>query len=456
LKWFDLIAGTTDFSFSPAACGIFHQPGEKSVLKILSVVARSLLNISTAPLMIEGISMKQKKMCIILSFLSVCAGLYVRAETTERWINATYVKNGAVDTGNSSATLAVRSGPGLNFSQVDALSSGQRVFSDKTKDGWMRLTSGGASVPAPASAPVATPQSVATQQWINAAYVKNGAVDTGNSSATLAVRSGPGIDYTQVDSLASGQKVTVLENKNGWVRIAPVVAVAPVASPVIAVTPAPAKPPVAKNTVPVREEKSAAAAPPARLISTPVLPPRPVFAPVRPPVSNLILSGDFSGAALALPTTAGDTTAELSGRWIRSSTSAWEIFPSGGNLGPYVRAAASREAGRLLYVVNDEKRSTGSYVLRFDYILTDAADVLGVKVFVSDSDIAIGTDGGNFRMNSTQRPDDMIILSAGATWVTYYLPVELGKGYNNIYVLFVGSGAANTGIDNISLSPQRR
>lgn len=396
--------------------------------------------------MIEGSFMKQMKTYVILFILSVCAGSYVQAAATERWINSAYVKNGTVDTGNSSAKLAVRSGPGLNFAQVDSLSFGQKVVSDKTKDGWVRLTSGSASVSAPASASAATPQSVATQQWINAAYVKNSTVDTGNSSAKLAVRSGPGIDYTQVDSLASGQKVTVLENKNGWVRIASVVAV----------TPAPVKPPVAKNPVPVREEKSAAAAPVARLTSTPVLPPRPVFAPVRPPVSNLILSGDFSGAALALPTTAGDTTAELSGRWIRSSTSAWEIFPSGGNLGPYVRAAASREAGRLLYVVNDEKRSTGSYVLRFDYILTDATDVLGVKVFVSDSDIAIGTDGGNFRMNSTQRPDDMIMLPAGATWVTYYLPVELGNGYNNIYVLFVGSGAANTGIDNISLSPQRR
>lgn len=396
--------------------------------------------------MIEGSFMKQMKTYVILFILSVCAGSYVQAAATERWINSAYVKNGTVDTGNSSAKLAVCSGPGLNFAQVDSLSFGQKVVSDKTKDGWVRLTSGSASVSAPASASAATPQSVATQQWINAAYVKNSTVDTGNSSAKLAVRSGPGIDYTQVDSLASGQKVTVLENKNGWVRIASVVAV----------TPAPVKPPVAKNPVPVREEKSAAAAPVARLTSTPVLPPRPVFAPVRPPVSNLILSGDFSGAALALPTTAGDTTAELSGRWIRSSTSAWEIFPSGGNLGPYVRAAASREAGRLLYVVNDEKRSTGSYVLRFDYILTDATDVLGVKVFVSDSDIAIGTDGGNFRMNSTQRPDDMIMLPAGATWVTYYLPVELGNGYNNIYVLFVGSGAANTGIDNISLSPQRR
>ena len=402
--------------------------------------------------MIEGSFMKQMKTYVILSILLVCAGSHVQAETTERWINSAYVKNGTVDTGNSSAKLAVRSGPGLNFAQVDSLSFGQKVVSDKTKDGWVRLT----SVSAPASASAATSQSAVTQKWINAAYVKNSIVDTGNSSAKLAVRSGPGINYTQVDSLSSGQKVTVLENKNGWVRVAPAVAGAPVATPVVAATSASANP-AGNKPAPVREQKSAFVEKPiVKPVVAPVAPSRPVFVPVRPPVSNLILNGDFSGAALALPATAGDTTVELSGRWIRSNTSSWEIFPSGGNLGPYVRAAASRQAGRLLYVVNDEKRSTGSYVLRFDYILTDASDVLGVKVFVSDSDIAIGTDGGNFRMNSTQRMDDMIMLSAGATWVTYYLPVELGDGYNNIYVLFVGSGAANTGIDNISLSPQRR
>lgn len=409
--------------------------------------------------------MKKMKFYVILSLVSVCTGLYVHAETTERWINSVYVKNGVVDTGNSSAKLAVRSGPGLNFTQIDSLSFGQKVVSDKTQDGWVRLVSGSVSVPAPVSAPVAISQNVATQQWINAVYVKNSVVDTGNSSAKLAVRSGPGIDYAQVDSLVSGQRVTVLENKNGWVRIAPAVAGALVEAPVVAVTPAPVKPAAKKpvpvkegNPAPAREENAvtASAAPVVKPVSAPVAPPRSVFVPVRPSVSNLILSGDFSGAALALPTTAGDTTAELSGRWIRSNTSAWEIFPSGGNLGPYVRAAASREAGRLLYVVNDEKRSTGSYVLRFDYILIDAADILGVKVFVSDSDIAIGTDGGNFRMNSPQCPDDMVMLSAGATWVTCYLPVELGNGYNNIYVLFVGSGSSNTGIDNVSLSPQRR
>jgi hypothetical protein len=193
-------------------------------------------------------------------------------------------------------------------------------------------------------------------------------------------------------------------------------------------------------------------------VSLPVVSqPRIEFRPaIVPPVENLVLNGDFSGMSLALPTAAGDSTAVLSGRWIRSVSSAWEVSPQGGNLGPYVRAAASRDAGRLLYVAADSKRSNGSYLLRFDYILTDSSDALGVKVFVSDRDITVGIDGGDFRMNSAQRPADITLLPSCTSWTTYYMPVELGSGYNYIYVLFAGSGSGNTGIDNISLSPRRR
>jgi uncharacterized protein YraI len=339
------------------------------------------------------------------------------ASAEERWINAAYVKNGSVDTGNPAAKLAVRSGPGMNFKQVDALSSGQKVVSLEARAGWVRIAPNGASVP----------QSSAAGRWINAAYVKNGAVDVGSSGAQLAVRSGPGMGYGVVDKISSGQKVVSLESRNGWVRI-------PESAPVAS---APVRAPV-----------------PVTVAATPA--PRPVPAPVRPPVSNLILNGDFSAASLALPTAAGNTTAELSGRWIRSVTSAWEISPYGGNLGGYVRAAASRTASRLLYVASDAKRSAGSYLLRFDYILTDPADALAVRVFVSDRDITVGTDGGVLKMNDTKSLPDMIALPASAGWTAYSLPVELGSGYNCIYVLFTGSGAGNTGIDNVSLTPKRR
>lgn len=234
---------------------------------------------------------------------------------------------------------------------------------------------------------------------------------------------------------------------------------APVPVVVAALQPAPVPVPVEKPVpTPMVVEKPAPAAVPAPVpVTVTAAPlPRPVPVPVRPPVENLILSGDFSGASLALPTATGDTTAELSGRWLRSVTSPWEISPYGGNMGSYARAAASRETSLLLYVASDAKRSAGSYLLNFDYILADPSDVLGVKVFVSDRDITIGTDGGNFRMNNPQRPADMVILPTSASWIKYSMPVELGSGYNYIYVLFTGSGIGNTGIDNISLSPRRR
>ena len=358
----------------------------------------------------------------------------------EGWINAAYVKAGAVDTGNASARLAVRTGPGMNYSQVGALTSGTKVQALETRNGWMRIDWKSTPAVSAASAAPAAPVS-GPEQWINAAYVKNGAVDTGNSSAKLAVRTGPGLNHSQTAALSSGQKISVLETRDGWIRIAPVSA-----APAVRTVPAPVR-----TATPARP----APAPAPVRAATPSAP-RPVPAPIRPPVDNLILNGDFSSVSLAVPTSAGDTTEELSGRWLRSETSPWELFPSGGNLGPYVRAAASREPSRLLYVVSDSGRSKGSYVLRFDYILTDPSDVLGVKVFVSNTDIRVGTDGGDFRMNSSHRPSDMVELPASKGWTTYYLPVELGSGYNCIYVLFSGSGTGNTGIDNISFSPRLR
>jgi hypothetical protein len=324
----------------------------------------------------------------------------------------------------------------MNYGQVGALSFGQRVTAYEKKNEWIRISANSVAAQAPATAAPSSAQ----DRWVNASYVKNGAVNTGNSAATLAVRSGPGINFSLVDTLSNGQKVTVVENRNGWIRITPATSTA------VASASRPAS--VTGSSVPAAPRPVVVTAPPPRPVVT-----RP---PVYPPVDNLVMNGDFSGMALALPSASGDSTAELSGRWLRSVTSAWEISPAGGNLGSYVRAAASQEAGRLLYVASDAKRSKGSYVLRFDYILTGSSDALGVKVFVSDRDIVIGTDGGDIRMNSSQRAADLTMLPASTVWATYYLPVELGDGYNYVYVLFVGNGTGNTGIDNISLSPRRR
>jgi hypothetical protein len=190
-------------------------------------------------------------------------------------------------------------------------------------------------------------------------------------------------------------------------------------------------------------------------VAQPAPAPRPVFEPIRPPVENLVLNGDFSSTSLALPTALGNTTDELSGRWLRSATAPWEIVPYGGNLGPYVRATSTGDPARLLYVAKDDKRSKGSYALRFDYVKESAQDHLSVKVFVSDRDITVGTTGGNFRMNNTSLFSDMVDLPVSKGWKTYHVPVELGAGYNYVYVLFAGNNSGNTGLDNVTLSPVR-
>lgn len=383
--------------------------------------------------------MKQTK--VYLNRVLLIAGMFfllqAGASAEERWVKAEYVKNGTVDTGSSGTQLAVRSGPGADRTLTDRLSPGQKVSIYETKNGWIRISSNEAVIPKPA----------AQERWVNGAYVKKGAVDTGSTSVVLAVRSGPGMDYKMVDNLSPGQKVVSLETRNGWIRI-------PESAPAVS---AAVSAPIKSEKIPQVKSKESPQAT-AAVVSKPMeVASRPVVQTVvRPPVDNLVLNGDFSGMALALPFPQGNSTAELSGRWLHSSRSAWEISPNGGNLGFYVRAAASAEPSRLLYLAGDDKRSKGQYVLRFDYILTSPSDELGVKVFVSDRDITIGTDGGDFRMNSTQRMSDLVMLPASASWSTYYLPVELGAGYTYVYVLFSGSGSGNTGIDNVSLSPRRR
>ena len=55
----------------------------------------------------------------------------------------------------------------------------------------------------------------AEERWVNATYVKGGTVDPGSTSVVLAVRSGPGMDYSLVGRLSPGQKVISLEARNG-------------------------------------------------------------------------------------------------------------------------------------------------------------------------------------------------------------------------------------------------
>lgn len=193
--------------------------------------------------------MKMAKRYISRVALMAVAGLLVLsgispAFAQEKWVLGTYVKDGAIDTGSPGSKLAVRSGPGTSYERVDAIAHGTKVTEYEKKNGWVRISlppvestalkeffstedpknKTPALTPAQTAPAQVAPAQVAPAQdamWVDGKYVKNGAVDTGIPSASLAVRSGPGKDYSTVKSLPNGEKVTVYETKDGWVRISP-------------------------------------------------------------------------------------------------------------------------------------------------------------------------------------------------------------------------------------------
>jgi hypothetical protein len=345
----------------------------------------------------------------------------VKVRQAQYWVSDKHVKRSRVDI-RTDAVLAVRSGPGKQYSLLDCLPDETQIISLERKNGWIRI-----------SPPARFPSGSAWSYWISDACVKNNRVSVGTKAA-LPVQSGPGMQYSRCGYLLDGEQISILGIQNGWIRIAtPSQRVSPNRSLV--------------HNQPASQLKS---------VTAPVTVTPSVQTLVCPPIDNLILNGDFSSTALALPSIKGNSTRELSGHWLRSSQSSWELLPHGGNFGAYVRAPAYHAPCRLLYLATDSGRSTGSYVLQFDYVLKKSTDTLGVKVFVSDRDVSVGTGGGDFMMDAHSEMRDLIMLPVSPIWATYRVPVELGNGYDNIYVLFCGTGMEHTGIDNVSLSPVPR
>ncbi|MCS7011739.1 MAG: SH3 domain-containing protein, partial [Anaerolineales bacterium] len=106
--------------------------------------------------------------------------------------------------------LNVRSGPGTSYKIVTTLRLGQRVKVLNRQNGWAQLEQ-------PAG-------------WVYEGYLSyeqnNPAPPSGNSSVygicntgRLNVRSGPGTSHPIVGSLTYGQRVKILERRNGWARL---------------------------------------------------------------------------------------------------------------------------------------------------------------------------------------------------------------------------------------------
>lgn len=143
--------------------------------------------------------------------------------TSKGWISLSYVDldNGdsSTDDNTSSTTsrrgvvtsgLYVRSGAGTNYEVVSTYEEGDVVTILETRNGWGRTSEG----------------------WVSLNYIdfdddydsssSNTSVGTGTVIADggLRVRAGAGNDYKVVSGLEYGDRVTILETRNGWGRIA--------------------------------------------------------------------------------------------------------------------------------------------------------------------------------------------------------------------------------------------
>lgn len=144
--------------------------------------------------------------------------------TSKGWISLDYVDldNGDGSTGNSGNTgtsttrrtgtaitgLNVRSGAGTNYEIVSTIEEGDEVTILETRNGWGRTSDG----------------------WVSLNYIdfdnssssgSSSSVGTGTVMAEggLRVRAGAGSNYDVVSGLEYGDRVTILETKNGWGRI---------------------------------------------------------------------------------------------------------------------------------------------------------------------------------------------------------------------------------------------
>jgi lysozyme len=116
----------------------------------------------------------------------------------------------------TTAALNVRSGPAVTYPIVAGLYYGQRAKVLKRQNGWVQLESpSGWSSEAyltVAEGTTALPVDTSTTTTSTSNYA------ICNTSG-LNVRNGPGVTYSIVGGLTYGQRVKILERKNGWAKI---------------------------------------------------------------------------------------------------------------------------------------------------------------------------------------------------------------------------------------------
>ncbi|GAB4461679.1 MAG: hypothetical protein OHK0037_11160 [Elainellaceae cyanobacterium] len=124
---------------------------------------------------------------------------------------------GGTGTGNyfvdtNGGTLLVRNGPGTGYSWIYELSNGSSVTVVETYAGWGRLSDGG----------------WVSMDWLSAGGSGGGGGGGGGgiggyyvstNGGTLIVRSGPGLGYVDIDEIANGSYIDIVEIFGGWGRL---------------------------------------------------------------------------------------------------------------------------------------------------------------------------------------------------------------------------------------------
>ncbi|MGN1033473.1 MAG: leucine-rich repeat protein, partial [Intestinibacter sp.] len=113
-----------------------------------------------------------------------------------------------IATGVTTSTLKVRDGAGTTYTQIDYLSKGTKVeIVEKCSNGWYKIKNNG------------------SYGYVSGKYVRLDTTEelpviaTGVTTSTLKVRNGAGTGYAQIDYLAKGTKVEIVEKcSNGWYK----------------------------------------------------------------------------------------------------------------------------------------------------------------------------------------------------------------------------------------------
>lgn len=108
------------------------------------------------------------------------------------------------------SALNVRSGPGTSYKVIATIQQGQRVKVLKRQNGWAQLEQPAGWV---------YEGYLAYENQTNPPPESGSAIFAICNTTRLNVRSGPGTSYPIVAGLTYGQRVKILERRNGWARI---------------------------------------------------------------------------------------------------------------------------------------------------------------------------------------------------------------------------------------------